>query len=318
MVKLKGAIVVLIFVCLSVIIVQGVGASGECDCKLVPNRITISRGTMLKFDVTIRNNTNQDGEVMFGGKITTPDGNLTGWVYGPTDPFLIATSGEISDRITFNVPSNAAVGRYTYHGYVGRPGNIFAECQFDFIVPADVPETGQSNCYDAYGHMIDCTGTNQDGDKQPGLASPELRFQDNGDGTVTDNLTGLVWLKAPNCGGLERELEWEEALYYCENLNSGECGLADGSEAGDWRLPSVKEFQGLISFGNFYPAIESGHPFVGVLTSYSDYWEYNWYWSSTTHAYFTRKAWCVGMDFGTVDARDKLYGCGVWPVRGPE
>ena len=59
----------------------------------------------------------------------------------------------------------------------------------------DIPKTGQFLCYDNEGNVIDCAGTGQDGDLQMGRASPDPRFTDNGDGTVTDNLTGLIWLQ---------------------------------------------------------------------------------------------------------------------------
>jgi hypothetical protein len=58
-----------------------------------------------------------------------------------------------------------------------------------------LPETGQTTCYDTEGDVIPCAGTGQDGDIQAGVAWPDPRFRDNGDGTVTDNLTGLMWLK---------------------------------------------------------------------------------------------------------------------------
>ena len=51
--------------------------------------------------------------------------------------------------------------------------------------PAPVPKTGQTVMY----------RSQDDGDLQKGVAIPSPRFVDNGDETVTDNLTGLVWLK---------------------------------------------------------------------------------------------------------------------------
>ena len=57
------------------------------------------------------------------------------------------------------------------------------------IYPAMVPKTGQTTGY----------ATGDDGALQKGVAWPNPRFTDNGDGTVTDNLTGLIWLKNANC-----------------------------------------------------------------------------------------------------------------------
>ena len=86
--------------------------------------------------------------------------------------------------------------------------------------------------------VIPCVGTGQDGDWQKGVAWPNPRFTDNGNGTVTDNLTGLTWLKNANCYGTR---VWATALTDANTLNSGECGLTDGSVEGDWRLPNVRE-----------------------------------------------------------------------------
>jgi len=58
--------------------------------------------------------------------------------------------------------------------------------------PAPVEKTGQTTCYNTSGTEISCTDTGQDGDLQKGVTSPSPRFTDNGDGTVTDNLTELM------------------------------------------------------------------------------------------------------------------------------
>ena len=59
-------------------------------------------------------------------------------------------------------------------------------------IPAPIPKTGQTQCRGLQlGNLIDCAGTGQDGEYQAGV-SVDPRFTDNGDGTVTDNLTGLI------------------------------------------------------------------------------------------------------------------------------
>ena len=66
------------------------------------------------------------------------------------------------------------------------------------------------------------------------------RYVDNDDGTVTDVATGLIWLKNANCFGT---LDYTtQALPAVAALSHGTCGLADGSKAGDWRLPIGEEF----------------------------------------------------------------------------
>jgi hypothetical protein len=87
----------------------------------------------------------------------------------------------------------------------------------------DLPQTSQTTCYDAAGTLIDCPGTGQDGDVRAGVAWPKPRFTDNNDGTLTDNLTGLVWLRNANCNG---DISWDGALTWAKTLSHGACGLA--------------------------------------------------------------------------------------------
>ena len=179
---------------------------------------------------------------------------------------------------------------------------------------APVAKTGQTICYNASGTVITCTGTGQDGDKLKGVTWPNPRFTDNGDGTVTDNLTGLLWLKNGNCFGL---INWNTALSNCNGLASGSCGLTDGSSAGDWRLPNVKEFLSLIDWAYYDPALSndagtgqwtSGDAFTIAATGP--------YWSSTTHVYQKYNAWMVYLGNGDVEYKSKGSSFYVWPVRG--
>ena len=158
---------------------------------------------------------------------------------------------------------------------------------------APVEKTGQTTSY----------ATGDDGNLQKGVAWPSPRFTDNGDGTVTDNLTGMIWLKNANCDGTKT---WTGALNYCNNLANGACGLTDGSVADDWRLPNIKELLSLIDYGQFDPSLPSGHPFSGVQSDS--------YWSSTT--YGSTSAWLVDLIDGYTDFNDRDSENHVWPVRG--
>jgi hypothetical protein len=137
---------------------------------------------------------------------------------------------------------------------------------------------------------------------------------------VTDNLTGLIWLEEATCGG--KGLNWSDAIDYADELDDGECDLSDGSAEGDWRLPNVRELLSLTDYGNYDPALcntmgvgqhADGDPFLNVQTDFD-------YWTTTTRAEATGRAWCVDMYDGT-----KVSGAGyekwrvnkyVWPVRG--
>ena len=134
-----------------------------------------------------------------------------------------------------------------------------------YVIPSMkvVPKTGQTTSY----------GPRDDGALQRGVAWPTPRFTDNGNGTVTDNLTRLIWMKNANAFGT---LTWADALTTANTLESGTYGLTDGSKAGDWRLPNVRELQSLLDYGRTNPALPAVHPFTEVQSSD--------YWSSTTYA----------------------------------
>jgi hypothetical protein len=171
-----------------------------------------------------------------------------------------------------------------------------------------LPQTGQTKCYDTAGNLIPCSGTGQDGDIQAGVAWPDPRFKDNGDNTVTDNLTGLMWTKNAN---LPRDTKtWQQALDYVKWMNAG---IYKNFGHTDWRLPNRKELHSLTDYSRYYLALPSGHPFTNVQKYY--------YWSSTTVAYYTDDAWSVYMTGGGVFILFKYPYEGmawegyVWPVR---
>lgn len=168
-----------------------------------------------------------------------------------------------------------------------------------------LPRTGQYKCYNASGSEISCAGTGQDGSIQAGKPLPIPRFTDNSNGTVTDNLTGLVWLKDANCFGGKT---WYNAPATANSLSSGVCGLTDGSTAGQWRLPNIVELESLVDAGRSYTVISTGHPFSAVQADF--------YWSSSTDASYIFAAWVVDMFDGTVSSINKSYSnYYVWPVR---
>ncbi|MBF0615040.1 MAG: DUF1566 domain-containing protein [Magnetococcales bacterium] len=153
------------------------------------------------------------------------------------------------------------------------------------VYPAPVAKTGQTTSYT----------TGDDGTNRTGVAWPTPRFTDNGNGTVTDNLTGLIWLKHANCFGWRI---WTTALNDANNLASGSCGLSDGSVAGNWRLPSIRELNSLIDISRSTPALPSGHPFISVASSYS-------YWSSTTNTGDTSLALGISISSGILSSFNK-------------
>jgi hypothetical protein len=182
-----------------------------------------------------------------------------------------------------------------------------------------VPKTGQTTFY----------ATGDDGDLEKGKAWPSPRLtsnvDNNGDGdcvdagetcdgTVTDNMTGLIWLKNNDCPEVWRT--WSQALTDVAQLNTNgtmnghDCGDTSngGNQQTDWRLPNIREFLSLINYGFYNPALPLPNDFP---------YPEGYYWSSTTSNQDSSNAWVMYIFDGDVLDRSKTETNNyVWPVRG--
>ena len=167
----------------------------------------------------------------------------------------------------------------------------------------------------------------------------ESRFVDCGNGTVTDNETGLVWLANSNCFGA---MGWHEAMalvagladlpddgYACSSLTPDECdcGLSDHSSPGEWRLPSVAEWKAMISCGWDSDTCEvaiandmgngcwSDACVEMTMCSFYDV-QASWYWSSSTYVLDPEYAWLGDLALGQTYMLARESSAYVWPVRG--
>ncbi|HYH17645.1 MAG TPA: DUF1566 domain-containing protein [Azospirillum sp.] len=139
-------------------------------------------------------------------------------------------------------------------------------------------------------------------------------FRDNGDGTVTDLATGLMWAKADSGTGME----WKQALSYAEGATTG--GYSD------WRLPNAKELESIVDYSRspaasdpaqLGPAIDPVFSITNIGSAASP--DYPYYWSGTTHVeggtgdyavYQTvGKAWGF-MNFGSGTQLTDVHGAG--------
>ncbi len=115
-------------------------------------------------------------------------------------------------------------------------------------------------------------------------------FVDNGDGTVTDLSTGLMWQQEDSKDGMN----WEDALNHAENL--------DLAGYDDWRLPDAKELQSIVDYSRSLSTHDSAaiNP-VFQSTSIIDEGgnkNYPFYWTSTTHANLQNGGGAVYLAFG--------------------
>src|SRR3990172_2152377 len=125
-------------------------------------------------------------------------------------------------------------------------------------------------------------------------------YEDNGDGTITDKATGLMWMR--NDGG--EAVSWENALSYAEGL--------EYAGYSDWRLPNAKELQSIVDYTRS-PATTDSAAIDPVfnnsqITNEADETDYRFYWSSTTFSSEspTRGESAVYVSFGK--ALGYMYG----------
>lgn len=176
-------------------------------------------------------------------------------------------------------------------------------------------KTGQTECYDPSGDAIPCNGTGQDGELQKGVTRS---YVDNGDGTITDNRTGLMWEKQSWGDGSIHSTTfsyaWSDAFTKIATLNA--TAFAGYS---DWRLPNIVELRSLVVPGTFgptmHPIFDSGCTFGCTVTTCSC--TASQYWTSTTYAMDPTKAWWVHVGGGgDVHGRDKTTQIDARAVRG--
>ena len=128
-------------------------------------------------------------------------------------------------------------------------------------------------------------------------------FTDNGDGTITDTSTGLVWDKCSRgqvwdnttppgtCTGAASSYDWVAALSEATAANS-----ASHRGHADWRLPNRTELESLVKINAFSPAIDG--TYFPATPNHS-------YWTSTSSAPNPADAWSVVFNNGYTYAHGK-------------
>lgn len=165
-------------------------------------------------------------------------------------------------------------------------------------------QTGQTTCTQTAlpYYSATCAGTGQDGDVQRGVSWPNPRFTDNGNQTVTDTLSGLIWAKNGNLAGVAKN--WSDAVAYIASLNSsGYQGFQD------WRLPNRNELESLVHWDRSDSA-----DWLNV-NGFSNV-QRNVYWSSSVYRFGSNSFWGVQMEGGESQGLYVGNEKYVWPVRG--
>ena len=143
-------------------------------------------------------------------------------------------------------------------------GLSFCELHAQKMLPFRLPDSGQASSF-----------TPSQGEDADFVINPQS-FTDNGDGTINDNITKLMWQKSD--GG---EMTFENAAAYCKNLSLG--GYSD------WRLPTGTELFSINNFDHLNPALNTFY----FTTTLAEYW-----WTSEVQADDASKVWVTNAGGG--------------------
>jgi hypothetical protein len=131
-------------------------------------------------------------------------------------------------------------------------------------------------------------------------------FQDNGDGTVTDLATDLMWAKADSGKGMN----WEDALAWVQKMNQD-----NHLGHNDWRLPNAKELQSIVDYSRSPDAKDARRRGPAIDPVFQTSQAESWCWTGTTHLENRTCGFavyvCFGQAFGTMQGKTmNVHGAG--------
>jgi hypothetical protein len=253
-------------------------------------------------------------------KATTPDySKCTAKFDSSWDKAETTGEGACPDIVTLTADMNAFLAAQAAEAASVVAGAPIPDCAGDLATCEAQPtgqerETGQTLCYDSVGTVIPCAGTGQDGEFLKGVAHS---FTDNGNGTVTDNTTGLMWEKLSDNGDIhdkDTTYDWTTAV----TTKIAALNAASFGGHNDWRLPNRRELESLLNIGAVSPAtfseFDSGC-MAGCTVLTCSCTQLSVYWSSSTYQAVALNAWVVSFSDGDTSAALKPNSRSVRAVR---
>ncbi len=238
------------------------------------------------------------------------------FVFGCNEPTFVPGEGFYTDPVSVQIVNNLQGGKV----YYTTDGSAPSAASTEYTAAIDVDENTVIKAVSILANQKSDVASGvfaieEDPDPEPCITCEGTlsgtRWCDQGDGTVKDMTTGLVWLKDASWGG--RYPLWRytidsftSAHDRAAQLLHGTAGLIDGSVEGEWRLPTKEE---LYRLANGTEAVTSEN--MRAFTGGQSYW----YWSSTGYAPDNFVAWSIDLIDGSAVSLDKNNDLYVWPVR---
>jgi hypothetical protein len=196
------------------------------------------------------------------------------------------------DTTYFHFTGDGSQGRYQ-HTWSSNAYLVNTEDAAKNTVFATNDWTGHIKCFEGARYVRPVRGQ----------AYGENDFKDNGDSTITDIATGLMWAKDDS----KVQLNWQEALKYAET------STLEGYS--DWRLPNVKELQSIVDYSGIFPAIDTTYFNITSFNHADGRLDYPFFWTSTSAFFGTDRptythAWYVAFGYGVGKSGHDLHGAG--------
>lgn len=212
-------------------------------------------------------------------------------VFGVKVGSTVQNSGTTANNFSESVVYTVIASNSTTREYIARV-TIAA-------LTSPIPDTGQTFCYNATSTSIACPAEGASFYGQDAnyiINAPS--YADNGNDTITDNVTGLVLQKTE--GG---QMTWTNAGAYCDNLTLG--------GQSDWRLPAIRELVSILDLEGYNPTIDTTY-FPSANSAN--------YWASSNGAgiYTTSYSWVMSFNNGHSGFNTKTNNYYVRCVRGEE
>ena len=304
----------------SLLVACGGGGGGNDGGGTSP---TISN---LNFTPTVAFLNDGGGTVTVYGTINfaDPDGDIVSYVLTIYD-----SNGSVVQTLSDTIPGIEGITAGSGHIYVGanttviddytvrvylidskdNPSNTLSGT-FSVVGPKQVtsalPDTGIDRCYNQ-DIAINCPLSESEPfyGQDFHYSSHPMSFANNGDGTITDNVTSLMWQMAPD----GQAYNWYKATGTFDAVNNptafNVCSNLTLGGHTDWRLPEKRELQSIVDYGVVNPAID---------TDYFSNTGPSAYWADTE--YDSTDAWYVQFADGAVMTDGKTTDKNVQCVRG--